>query len=331
MKVMICGGNSCSQIIEIVYNEMLRREWEVHYLPTRARPKSADNLYLMDQLIIEVRSFRPDLILWMMCSLDCRDGVCDRLRTASPNSILVCHSFDDPYVIDQYGSPWVRGFDRAVTCSLECLSWYEDRGVKAICLYPPVDSSLHGAANRDPSKACDISFAVTNVYPKSRYPDVLLGRSDIISALDEEGFNLFLYGPWQGSSNSLGSERGVPHLQHLHKGVVAYKDMPTVFSSSKINLNSHVRPSSFGYLNERVFTSLAAGGFMLTDHVSGLESTFKLGTHLDAWSDLDELIEKCRYYLHHDDERLRIAREGQEYVLGKFSSQCFVDGIIGLM
>jgi len=146
----------------------------------------------------------------------------------------------------------------------------------------------------------------------------------MITTLVENGFQLALYGPWKGSANSLGSERGVPSLEHLHKGVVSYKDMPSVYASSRINLNSHVRPSSFGYLNERVITCLASGGFLLTDRVAGLEHSFAIGTHLEAWSDLDELTSKCRYYLEHSDKRKQIAEAGREYTLKHFSVAQFV-------
>lgn len=41
---------------------------------------------------------------------------------------------------------------------------------------------------------------------------------------------------------------------------------------------------------------------------------FEIGTDLETWSDLDELVHKADYYLTHEEERRQIARNGYEKV-----------------
>jgi len=83
-----------------------------------------------------------------------------------------------------------------------------------------------------------------------------------------------------------------------------------IYADSQITLNVSLN----GDLNLRVFESLGAGGFLLTDRLapaSGLSKIFEDGKHLVTWGSVDELIEKVRYYLAHPDEAAVIRRAGQ--------------------
>ena len=83
-----------------------------------------------------------------------------------------------------------------------------------------------------------------------------------------------------------------------------------IYADSQITLNVSLN----GDLNLRVFESLGAGGFLLTDRLapaSGLSRIFEDGKHLVTWSSVDELIEKIRYYLAHPEEAAGIRRAGQ--------------------
>ncbi len=87
-----------------------------------------------------------------------------------------------------------------------------------------------------------------------------------------------------------------------------------LYADSQVTLNISLN----GDLNLRVFESLAAGGFLLTDELapdSGLSRLFEAGKHLDTWRSTGELIEKIRHYLAHPAEAARIRREGQAEVL----------------
>ena len=87
-----------------------------------------------------------------------------------------------------------------------------------------------------------------------------------------------------------------------------------LYADSQITLNVSLN----GDLNLRVFESLAAGGFLLTDELpahSGLPQLFEAGKHLDTWRTPDELIEKIRYYRAHPAEAQRIRKAGQAELL----------------
>jgi hypothetical protein len=87
-----------------------------------------------------------------------------------------------------------------------------------------------------------------------------------------------------------------------------------IYADSQITLNVSLN----GDLNLRVFESLAAGGFLLTDELSphsGLPLLFEAGKHLETWRTPGELIEKIRHYLAHPAEAQRIRAAGQAELL----------------
>lgn len=90
-------------------------------------------------------------------------------------------------------------------------------------------------------------------------------------------------------------------------------EMPKIFNLSKINLNFTMRPISTG-LPLRIFDVLGCGGFLITNYQEELFDYFVPGEDLEIFTSADELIDKCKYYLSHEDERIRIAKSGYEKV-----------------
>ncbi len=100
---------------------------------------------------------------------------------------------------------------------------------------------------------------------------------------------------------------------HVHPGVNSLTEMPKVFNLSRINLNITMRPIETG-LPLRCFDILGCGGFLMTNYQPEIEDMFIIGEDLEAYSSPEELVDKCSYYLTHEDERAAIARNGYEKV-----------------
>jgi spore maturation protein CgeB len=61
---------------------------------------------------------------------------------------------------------------------------------------------------------------------------------------------------------------------------------------------------------------LACGGFLLADKPEDLEKLgYVDGKHLVIYKDLKDLENKIYYYLKHEKEREKIAKEGMKFVL----------------
>ena len=102
----------------------------------------------------------------------------------------------------------------------------------------------------------------------------------------------------------------------LHGGVRSLEEMPFVFRNSRINLNISLRSIQTG-LPQRIWDVLACRGFLLTNAQDEICDYFTPGVHLETYSNKEELKEKIRYYLDHDDERERIAQNGFDEVMNK--------------
>lgn len=86
-------------------------------------------------------------------------------------------------------------------------------------------------------------------------------------------------------------------------------EMPVIFHNSKINLNMTAKSIRSG-LSLRVFDVLGCEGFLITNYQEELPEYFEIGADLEAYTDSDELITKCEYYLSHEKDRQEIAHNG---------------------
>lgn len=98
-----------------------------------------------------------------------------------------------------------------------------------------------------------------------------------------------------------------------HGGAETLTEMPEIFHLSRINLNMTIKPIQTG-LPLRIFDILGCGGFLMTNYQSELPEYFEIGVDLEAYSSMEELTDKCSYYLTHEDERRQIAKNGYEKV-----------------
>lgn len=109
------------------------------------------------------------------------------------------------------------------------------------------------------------------------------------------------------------------HNVNVRGGANSLYEMPKIFHLSKINLNMTMRPIQTG-LPLRIFDVMGSGGFLMTNFQSEIPEMFEIGKDLEVYTSLDELREKCEYYLTHEDERLAIANNG--YIKTKQYHNC---------
>jgi len=95
-----------------------------------------------------------------------------------------------------------------------------------------------------------------------------------------------------------------------------FKEVPRIYKASKINLNLTRLYVESG-LPMRVFDTLAAGGFLLTNQKSDLDVLFKPGKDLVVFNNKAEMLEAVEYYLNKKEEREAIASRGFETVQRK--------------
>jgi spore maturation protein CgeB len=81
------------------------------------------------------------------------------------------------------------------------------------------------------------------------------------------------------------------------------------YQRAKIGFNIHNR-GDYTVGSYRLFELPANGVMQISDGGEYLDDFFEVGSEIERHGGADELIDKIRYYLGHDDERKRIALGG---------------------
>ncbi|PCJ20649.1 MAG: hypothetical protein COB02_03750 [Candidatus Cloacimonadota bacterium] len=135
-------------------------------------------------------------------------------------------------------------------------------------------------------------------------------RWDILEAISKKYKNLSIYG--YGIDN-------VPDkyaFKKNYKGSIWGDDYGKVISNSKIVLNLFLNNYSkmASGMNTRAFEIPGCGSFELSQYVPNLEEFFTIGEDIEAFKDVNDLLNKIDYYLKNKEEREIIANCGFQKV-----------------
>lgn len=106
-----------------------------------------------------------------------------------------------------------------------------------------------------------------------------------------------------------------------------FEDAAKKFSQSKVVFNISIKDD----VNMRVFETLSTGSFLLTNWIPALGDLFEDGKHLVTYKTLDEMVEKAKYFIEHDDEREAIAKAGHEEFAAKHAYKHRVEKILEIV
>jgi spore maturation protein CgeB len=124
-----------------------------------------------------------------------------------------------------------------------------------------------------------------------------------------------------------GIDRRVVLPQQVVGGPLDDGEMVRLFSRSRINLGfsscgeTHVSGERIVQVRLRDFEVPMSGGFYMVEYLEELEEFFEIGKEIVCYTGPDDLADKIRYYLSHDDERETIRRAGHERCLRDHSWQ----------
>ena len=368
-KVLLVGGFGYQQSLWSIARGFEQAGCEVLYLPTRGcieTRKAVDHGHAQEEadylpkpshwqiayqtvdefqqvLLSTIEREKPELLLWWFSKDDRPPGLISSIREKFPWCKTATHTQDDPW--DARQSPhFSEEFEFAVTCCKESVDDYAKRGIKAIVLYPPPALDLHGSAKPATAEECDLSVTIVSVYARSDgdrsrkqdnndaaaffshdigFPDQRMLREEVVVALKDLG-RIHIYG-----GLGFGTFEGVS--RSAYRGFRTYFELPGIYAASKVNINQHNSPLSYGYLNQRDTAITGSGGFMLTDYVEGIEEIFEIGTEIDTWQTAEELQEKAKWWLAHDRQREQAAKRAQTKILDQFSNVAYAEKLMHLV
>jgi len=104
-------------------------------------------------------------------------------------------------------------------------------------------------------------------------------------------------------------------------GALSDLELIQMYGRSKINLgfsscgDTHKTGERILQVRLRDFEVPMSGGFYMVEHMEELAEFFNIGKEIVCYTDKEDLAEKIKYYLKHDDERERIRKAGHERCL----------------
>lgn len=104
-------------------------------------------------------------------------------------------------------------------------------------------------------------------------------------------------------------------------GTLSDIEMIKMYSRSRINLGfsscgeTHESKERILQVRLRDFEVPMSGGFYIVEYMEELEEFFEIGKEIVCYSSREDLAEKVKYYIKHDDERERIRKAGHERCL----------------
>ena len=213
----------------------------------------------------------------------------------------LCFFHDDTWRRD-FVREWAPHFDFFTSSNYDCVTHYQKLGLPHVIHFPFGANERLYCPDLNP-KLYDVSF-VGGWNPT---------REWLVKRLRRAGIDVTVAGyGWPG-------------------GIIEHDAMVRMFNASRINLNltnsrswdlrlfvahpiSALRQLRSGKTVEQIkarhFEINACGGFQLSYYVDGLEKAFKLGEEIAVYLDPDDLLEKVRFYLKHNELRERIAAAG---------------------
>ncbi len=144
-------------------------------------------------------------------------------------------------------------------------------------------------------------------------------RKNVLRAVSER-FSLDLY--------TTGSPQDIPNARF--RGIADSGTMlPKIFKCSKINLDI-IHKSIQTAITVRTYDAMGLGGFVISNWQIEIPDYFTIDRDIVVYESIPDLLNKIDYYLTHDDERMQIAKNGQEKVLANHTYNIRVQEMLRL-
>jgi spore maturation protein CgeB len=219
-------------------------------------------------------------------------------------------AIEDPVFNDSLANEWASISCLTLTPCVEMLEAYQKRGQNAICIPFAIQPSYH--AWRDDSRFSHLdAIFIGNNY--DYYETRLKAYHDVLNPFLESGKRFEVYG------NEWWIDKKRPYSidESFYKGYMSYEDSVRAYSNVKIVLGVHSVVDSMTMQSMRTFEVLGCQGFFLSSYAKGVESMFENHVHLVYSKSPEETKEYMDYYLTHEDERFKVAVNGQKEVYQK--------------
>ncbi|MBP9686330.1 MAG: glycosyltransferase [Candidatus Doudnabacteria bacterium] len=317
-------------------NAGLSFEYQNFYSTLESMPEIRVECFAMDEhvhrlgredaneaLLARVRELQPDLVFFVPFENELLPQMLTRVTAQTKTLAWFC---DDHWRFPMYSQYYAPHFTAVATTDSQAVARYTARGITVLKTQWAANPALYKPTVSQPADAVRVAFVGQRSGRRGVY----------IEALMHAGLPVVVHGA------------GWP------LGRLSFEQMVESFSNTDVHLNFSGSPYHTAYRQLRLFARLllapdgrtyewhrptvvdalqsvwgsrrnqikgrtfeipACGSMLLTNAADNLEEYFMPGKEIAVFENVDDLVEKCQYFLTHPEERLAIARAGYERVL----------------
>lgn len=273
----------------------------------------------------DIKKIKPDYLFFVgtgvgIVAFDVMIQVCDE-----ENVGLIFWAIEDPVEFTTT-LKFAKASCLTLSPSIECVNMYRKLGINSQLFLFACNPEHHKQGEYRPDLDYDMCLyarCYTDHPVRNRGYDIIIDAS--LDLIQQETARFRVYGNYWGSQFGINKLKG---KVDLIGNDLPIDFIPSLCRSTKIILGVQCVDSSDTQTSSRTYEVLGCGGFHLTQWTNGIENLFKEGVHLVTAKTKDEAKEKMRYYWNHPEQRLKIARQGQEYVYKEHTFDKRVEDIL---
>ena len=274
-------------------------------------PYGVNSHKLQIDVLDKFNSFQPDFVFMHLQG----DGIItdDLAKMMAEKSVVVNWTGDVRQILPSFYISTGKNIHSTLFTNMNDADYCSMQGVNAGFLQVGYDSqhfNIFGDTDEKNITYPEIIFMGSN-YTTSPFPLTQL-RYEMVTRLKKEFGNRFGFygGGWEGANGN----------------ITSYAEEGKAYRSCKIAINlSHFAYRR--YSSDRMFRILGSGAFCLTHHFPEIEKDFEVGKELVVWENIDDLVIKIKKYLAKDEEREKIALNGYNKAITKFTWHHFANNL----
>lgn len=303
MKISVVGACGLEDGYLGAANALRRKGVEVDFIPAMLY-KMQDQKNHVQNIINDLKQQNSDIVLWWRSETLTPHQLKHIRENVNGKFVLIC--WDAMHVWEKANSfldaKCKMGlFEKAFTCCKDSVEEFKKRGCESFYVPSGFDQEVHYYCYDD-EYACDISLVCTNLYHGNSISDAPhISRKQMLEHIIEKGqdIDLRIYGP----------ENFKGLFGEYYRGWINFKESKKVFSSSKINICTHLRPDANMYTNERVSQILGCSGLLYMEHINGIEEVLIPGEDFVV-IDCDNIMGQIKDILNNYDDYQIVKENG---------------------
>ena len=301
---------------EIIHNyNLIQNKWINEY---------GNNLRKEDVLLQQIKYYKPDILYIGNASL-ADSTLIKKIRKFSFVKLILCFHCAPftPTIIKN-----LRGVDAVVTCTKGYQELISREVDKDVLLMQHAFNPKQQLNSHEEIRDIDISFIGSLFINKGLH----LNRVELIYELMKKFKNNYIA---INFSNKFFLYLGVlifksiikfdflKKISFFYKLIYVYcfskkpifgNKMLKILTKTKILVNTHIEDTKYAG-NMRLFEGTGCGCLLITDKKKDIDKLFKPNEEIELFSDKEDLIEKCKYYLINQDKLRKISKAGLKKTL----------------